>query len=197
MIRINLLPFRAARRKENIKRQITVYSLSVILALVVMGYLFLNLNGAFARLKNQRDEGNKELSKYAVVVRKIKRIEKRVREIQVKLGVIKELEKNKTGPVYLLDEISMGVPKNRLWLTSLKERGGTLTLTGTAMDNDTVAAFMTNLENSKHVTSVDLRRTRLRYLKAYKLNVSDFVLVCKTYSYKQKKKTKKGGRKRR
>jgi len=66
---------------------------------VVMGYLFLNLNGAFARLKNQRDEGNKELSKYAVVVRKIKRIEKRVREIQVKLGVIKELEKNKTGPV--------------------------------------------------------------------------------------------------
>jgi len=91
----------------------------------------------------------------------------------------------------------MGVPKNRLWLTSLKERGGTLTLTGTAMDNDTVAAFMTNLENSKHVTSVDLQRTRLRYLKSYKLNVSDFVLVCKTFSYKQKKKTKKGGRKRR
>ncbi len=197
MIRINLLPFRAARRKENIKRQITVYFLSIVLAFVVMGYLFLNLSSTLSALAVQKDEKNREFAKYAVVVRKIKAIEKKVREIQTKLDVIRELEKNKTGPVFLLDEIAMAVPKNRLWLTSLKERKGTLTLTGTAMDNDTVALFMDNLERSKHITSVDLKRTRLRYLKKHKLNVSDFILVCKTYSFKKKKSPRKRGGKRR
>ena len=197
MIRINLLPFRAARRKENIKRQITVYFLSIVLAFVVMGYLFLNLSSTLSALAVQKDEKNREFARYAVVVRKIKAIEKKVREIQTKLDVIRELEKNKTGPVFLLDEIAMAVPKNRLWLTSLKERRGTLTLTGTAMDNDTVALFMDNLERSKHITSVDLKRTRLRYLKKHKLNVSDFILVCKTYSFKKKKSPRKRGGKRR
>ena len=197
MIRINLLPFRAARRKENIKRQITVYFLSIVLAFVVMGYLFLNLSSTLSALAVQKDEKNREFARYAVVVRKIKAIEKKVREIQTKLDVIRELEKNKTGPVFLLDEIAMAVPKNRLWLTSLKERKGTLTLTGTAMDNDTVALFMDNLERSKHITSVDLKRTRLRYLKKHKLNVSDFILVCKTYSFKKKKSPRKRGGKRR
>lgn len=197
MIRINLLPFRAARRKENIKRQITVYFLSIVLALVVMGYLFLNLSSTLSALSVQKDEKKREFARYEVVVRKIKAIEKKVREIQTKLDVIRELEKNKTGPVFLLDEIAMAVPKNRLWLTSLKERKGTLTLTGTAMDNDTVALFMDNLERSKHITSVDLKRTRLRYLKKHKLNVSDFILVCKTYSFKKKKSPRKRGGKRR
>jgi type IV pilus assembly protein PilN len=100
--------------------------------------------------------------------------------------VIKELERNKTGPVRLLDEIAMAVPKDKLWLTSLKESGGMLTLTGTAMDNETVALFMTNLEQSEHVSTVDLQSSRLRNLPEYRLNVSDFVLECRTYAFKEK-----------
>jgi type IV pilus assembly protein PilN len=100
--------------------------------------------------------------------------------------VIKELERNKTGPVRLLDEIATAVPKDKLWLTSLKESGGMLTLTGTAMDNETVALFMTNLEQSEHVSTVDLQSSRLRNLPEHRLNVSDFVLECRTYSFKEK-----------
>jgi len=56
---------------------------------------------------------------------------------------------------------------------------------------------MTNLEKSPQITSVDLKSTKLQNLKAYKLNVSNFSLTCKTYSFKEKKKTttKKGRRK--
>jgi type IV pilus assembly protein PilN len=36
MIRINLLPFRAARKRENIRRQISVYIGIVILTLAVI-----------------------------------------------------------------------------------------------------------------------------------------------------------------
>ena len=195
MIRINLLPFRAARKKENIRRQISIYVLSVVCLVLLMGLFFLNLNRKVTVLKEDRIAKKKELATYAETTKKINELKKKIAEIRAKLHVIKDLESKKTGPVLLLDELSMAVPKEKLWLTSLDERKGILTLKGTAMDNDTVALFMTNLERSKHILSVDLKSTKLKNLKQYKLNVIDFDLTCKIYSYKEetKPKTKKKG----
>jgi type IV pilus assembly protein PilN len=186
MIRINLLPFRAERKKENIRRQISIYVLSVAFLFIVMVYFFLQLNSTLNGLKAEEQRLQAELKTYEATVKRIAELEKKIKEIRAKLEVIKELERNKTGPVHLLDEIAVAVPKDKLWLTSLKESGGVLTLTGTAMDNETVALFMTNLERSEHVTAVDLQSSRLRNLPEHKLNVSDFVLDCRTYAFKEK-----------
>jgi type IV pilus assembly protein PilN len=186
MIRINLLPFRAARKKENIRRQISIYVLSVAFLFIVMIYFFLQLNSTLNGLKTEEQRLQAELRTYEATIRRIAELEKKIKEIRSKLEVIKELERNKTGPVRLLDEIATAVPKDRLWLTSLKETGGILTLTGTAMDNETVALFMTNLESSEHISTVDLQSSRLRNLPEYRLNVSDFALECRTYAFKEK-----------
>jgi type IV pilus assembly protein PilN len=186
MIRINLLPFRAARKKENIRKQISIYVLSVVCLVTLMGYLFIDLSREIKALEADKAAKKKELATYAETTKKIKEIRSKISEIQAKLDVIKELEKKKTGPVHLLDELAMAVPKEKLWLSSLTEAKGVLTLAGTAMDNDTVALFMTNLENAEHILSVDLESTRLKSLPKYKLNVTDFILKCKTYSYKEK-----------
>jgi type IV pilus assembly protein PilN len=169
MIRINLLPFRAARKKENVRRQISIYALSVVCLVLLMGLFFLNLNRKVNALKEDRIEKKKELATYAETTKKINELKKKIAEIRAKLDVIKDLESKKTGPVLLLDELSMAVPKEKLWLTSLDEKKGIL--------------------------SVDLKSTKLKNLKQYKLNVIDFDLTCKIYSYKEetKPKTKKKG----
>ena len=187
MIRINLLPFRAARKKENIRRQLSISLLSVAFLFIVMIYFFLQLNSTLKGLKEEEQSLQAELRTYEATIRRIAELEKKIKEIKAKLEVIKELEKNKTGPVHLLDEIAAAVPKDKLWLTSLKESGGVLTLTGTAMDNETVALFMTNLEQTEHISTVDLQSTRLRNLPQYRLNVSDFVLECRTYAFKERR----------
>jgi type IV pilus assembly protein PilN len=198
MIRINLLPFRAARKKENIRRQITIFGLSVVFALVVMAYYFMKLSTTLSDRKKEEQQIKVELAAYKKTIERINDLEKRIAEIRKKLDVIKDLEKKKTGPVLLLDQIAMAVPKEKLWLTSLVEKKGKLTLNGTAMDNETVAVFMTNLENSELITAVDLKSTRLRSLPKYKLSVSDFSLECTTYAFKTEKKAKPaGGRRRR
>lgn len=200
MIKINLLPFRAARKKENIKRQISIYVLVVLLLFSTMGFVFIRLNSRLSSLQAERDRTKKELAEYAGTNKKLAELKNKIQEIRAKLDVIRDLEKKKTGPVLLLDELTTAVPKGKLWLTSLREKGGALTLEGTAMDNNTVALFMTNLEKTPHITSVDLKSTRLKHLAQFKLDVTDFVLECKTYSYKEKKpqeKTAKGGRKSR
>ncbi len=197
MIRINLLPFRAARKKENIRRQLTIFGLSVVFALVVMAYYFMKLSTTLSDRKKEEAQIKIELAGYKKTIERINNLEKKIAEIRKKLDVIKDLEKKKTGPVLLLDQIAMAVPKEKLWLTSLVEKKGKLTLNGTAMDNETVAVFMTNLENSELITAVDLKSTRLRSLPKYKLSVSDFSLECTTYAFKVEKKPKGQGRRRR
>lgn len=188
MIRINLLPFRAAKKRENIKRQITVYALTVVLLLAGIAYLFLHINSQLSQLQTEQQRLQQELATHEKTLRRIAELEKRIKEVKTKLAVIRDLEKKKTGPVRLLDEIASAVPKDKLWLTSLSETGGILKLTGRAMDNETVALFMTNLEKSEHITSVELLNTRLQNLAQYRLNVSDFVLECKTYAFQEKAK---------
>ena len=186
MIRINLLPFRAARKKENIRRQLMIYGLSVVLLLSIMGYTLFYLTSTLSGLKAEEKRIQDELKSYEQTIKRIAELEKKIKEIRAKLDVIRELEKNKTGPVHLLDEIAMAVPKEKLWLSSMKEAKGNLTLAGTAMDNETVALFMTNLEKSDYISGVDLQSAKLRTIPDYKLNVADFVLECKTYAYKEK-----------
>jgi len=186
MIRINLLPFRAARKKENIRRQLMVYGLSVVLLFLVMGWTFIHLTSTLSDLKKEKDDIEVKLKGYEQTIKKIAELEKKIKEIRAKLEVIRELERNKTGPVHLLDEIAMAVPREKLWLSSMKETRGALTLTGTAMDNETIALFMTNLEKSEYISGVDLQSAKLRTIPEYKLNVADFVLEAKTYAFKEK-----------
>ena len=199
MIRINLLPFRAARKKENIRRQITIYALVVVLLFTIMVYYSVQLHSTLSNLKDKQRSVQAELNTYQQTVKKINELEKKIKEIQAKLKVIRQLEKNKTGPVHLLEEIARAVPKDKLWLNSFKESKGSLNLTGTAMDNETVALFMTNLEKSEYITKVNLQSTKLRNIPNYKLRVSDFILDCKTYAFQvskpaPKKTVKKGRR---
>ena len=200
MIRINLLPFRAARKQENIRRQVSVYFLSVVCLLTLMIYLYLILSSDLTKLKGEEKQLRSEMASYAKVVQEMARIRKRTKEIQNKFNVIKDLEKQRSGPVRLLEEIATSVPVDRLWLSAVVEKGGDLTLEGSAMDNDTVALFMTNLENKKQIKSVDLKATKLQNFPKHKLNAASFVLACKTAFHKDKPeaKAKKGrsGRRR-
>lgn len=192
MIKINLFPFRAARIKENIRRQVTVYSLSVIFLILLLGvfpynpYSYLSLDKKLKSLREEKDDKEKKLNSFKDITVKIKKLDITKAEIEVKLKTIEDLEKGKTGPVKLLDDIAMSVPRDKLWLTTLKEDKGTLILEGTAMDNETVADFMDRLEGTDSVTSVELVRTRQKQIKELDLNLKDFALNCKTYAFKEK-----------
>jgi len=197
MIRINLLPYRAARKRENIKRQITLYVLCVILLLSGMFYFYMTLTHDLSALKSREGEIRADLATLQKTIKRINELDKKTKELKTKLDVIRDLENSKTGPVLLLAEISNAVPKDKLWLNSFGESGGILTLTGTAMDNETVALFMVNLKAQEHIQTVDLSSARLRNLPEHRLRVSDFALKCKTYAFKEPEKSKKAKKKKR
>ncbi|MFO7784817.1 MAG: PilN domain-containing protein [Thermodesulfobacteriota bacterium] len=177
MIRINLLPFRAARKRENIKRQITLFVLSVLLLLVAMAYTFVELDGRLSDAEARETHLKSELAKYEKDIQRINSLKEQIGLIEKKLTVIKQLEQAKQGPVRMLDELAEAVPKEKLWISSLAESNGSLSLRGMARDNETVAEFMVNLENSPYIVTVDLQSTQSTILEG--VNLSDFSLQCK------------------
>ena len=201
MIKVNLFPFRAARIKEDIRRQVGVYLLSVIFLVLLLGpfpfhpYSYFSLNKEVKSLRTDRDVKQKELDSFKDTNIKIVALKKTIADVEVKLKTIKRLEKGKTGPVKLLDDIAMSVPEDKLWLTTLKEQKGTLILNGTAMDNETVADFMDRLQNTKSINSVQLVRTRQKKIPGFDLSVKDFSLNSKTYAFREKILPKAGKKK--
>ena len=182
MIKINLLPFRAARKRENVRRQVHVYSLCLLFLILVMVYFNVDLNGKLGHLESSKKHLQQELKPYAKTIIEIERFKKDTQLLNKKLEVIRNLDKQRVGPVQLLAEIARAVPLDRLWLESLLESKGVLTMQGAAMDNDTVALFMTELEKAPRIQSVDLGKTTLRSFPNYKLRAAGFELTCRLAS---------------
>ena len=198
MIRINLLPFRAIKRKGDIQRQLFVFAAAVVLVVLLIAVFSWTLSSQVTELRAENSELKKELDSYAEIIKEIDALKKKIEDLRVKLDVIQKLEEKKAGPVRLFDEIAIAVPKGKLFLKSLSESEGTVRMVGCAIDNDTVALFMTNLEKSEYISRVELVSTKLRNLPKFKLRVSDFTLNCRTYAFQAKPKAtaKKKGKKR-
>jgi len=146
MIRINLLPFRAARKKENIRKQVSVFFLCLLLVLIVLGWVHFYLGSKQARLSANVADTKKELALYQEKNKEIRELRKKLQDLEMRQNVIQDLEKKRFEPVHILDELSAKIVAERMWLTSLNISGGKMDLDGIAIDNRTVADFIDNLE---------------------------------------------------
>ena len=191
MIRINLLPFRAARKKENIRRQVSIFFLFfgfVLAALLYFNYVY--LNGRLTKLKTSVDQTQKEVKKYKKITKEIETIKKKLAVLKKKTGVIKELEKNRFEPVNLLDTMTQKVIAKRMWFTKFQTKQNQVNITGIALDNKTVADFMTRLEGTGQFTSVNLSKIQKKLIKGSSLK-SFQIVYTKPKAAKPKKKKKK------
>ena len=160
MIRINLLPFRVARKKENIRRQISIFLLSFLLVTLIMIYYNMRLNSKIQDLNTRTNKITKELAQYNKINNEIKSIKKKLELLTKKTAVIKNLELSREDAVRLLDAMTKMVVEKRMWLNMLETKERIVSIKGVALDNKTVADFMTRLEDSKLFKKVELKTTK-------------------------------------
>ena len=156
MIRINLLPFRAARKKENIRRQISIFLLSLVLVVIVATWFSFVLSGKIESLDNQIKETRAQVDKYNKINKEIDEIKKKLDILNKKIEVIRSLDLTRKAPVELLDDISTLIVEKQMWLTGLEEKTGAVKIVGIALDNPTIAEFMTRIEASEKYDDVKL-----------------------------------------
>ena len=205
MIRINLLPFRAARKKENIRRQVSVFLLSLVLVLIVLGWIHFYLQSKQKQMTTNVAEVKKELELYKKKDREIKALRKKLKTLEQRQGVIEGLEAKRFKPVHVLDNLTQKIVPGRMWLTKLLLRGDRMELAGIAVDNNTVANFMDNLETIPKMQKANepaaplyqrVRLTSVQQQKVRNINMKRFQLTAVEKKPPQKKPAKKKKKKK-
>jgi type IV pilus assembly protein PilN len=176
MIRINLLPVRAARKKESIRLQVTVFFLLVVLVVTAMGGIWFSKTQKIADLNGRIETAQIYLQKYKAAVKEANKIKEELQKLQQKMDVIDQLEADRAGPVRFMDALTSVVVPEKMWLTSLSQGKGQMTLSGVAIDNKTVADFMTNLEKSALFGVVDLISSR--QINVDERKYKEFTVTC-------------------
>jgi type IV pilus assembly protein PilN len=221
MIRINLLPFRAARKKENIRKQVSIFLLSFAFVLVALIWYNFSLGSKINRLDTQLKTTKKQKAAYQEINKEIKEIKTRLAVLESKTSVIDTLEVNRKEPIKLLDAMTSVVIPNRMWFTSFSAREKTLQpkteekgkkkkrkkarkskkgkkgqvpekletvvevkIEGIAMDQKTIADFMTALEKSGLFSTVNLKSIKRTAIR--EVDLKEFELTCIRKTSKRK-----------
>lgn len=169
MIRINLLPFRAARTKENVRRQVSIFILLIILLIVGMGAYKLYLSDKENKEKARTEAIKVELEKYTKKAKEVDELNKENEVLQTKINIINELEKIRKEPILIFSSLNELVVEERMWLTNFTTQGKTIGIIGIGLDEITVADFTKRLQLSPYFSSVELKFTKQEEVQNIKM----------------------------
>ena len=176
MIKINLLPYREKEKKENLRRQLTILSGTLVLVLLIMLAVQLYFSMSISGMETKIRDADARLIVLNKKVGDIEGFKRDKKELEQKLGVINSLEANRLFPVRMLDELNLLVPAKEAWLEKITQTGQDLRIEGMARDNGTVARFMKSVEKAGFVQSVELVVSREKEMAGEKLQ--QFILTC-------------------
>lgn len=190
MIRINLLPYRESRKRESILRQINIFLTVFFVVFVILLYYSIWLGKKIGDLNTKIQNTKIMLTQAEKQAKKVDHIKKELEKLGHKTDVIKNIEMNRRAPVILLENMTQIVaekssismpdesvkPVKRLWFTSFEASGEKVDINGIALDNKTIADFMSRLEASKLYNNVNLKT--IKQQKINKLNLKQFQIEC-------------------
>ncbi len=173
MIRINLLPWREARRKaHNLQFFILmgmVAGLAGSIVLLVHGYYATQISTQMERNRFLKEE-NKKLDKE---IEEIKKLKEEIQALLSRKQVIETLQADRAQTVYLLEQLVRQTPDG-VYLKSIKQNGNKVNLTGYAQSNARVSTLMRNLEASPYLENPDLVEIKVASVNNKRL--SEFIM---------------------
>ena len=178
MIKINLLPFRVARKKENIRQQISIFFLFILLTVVGLSYYTQIIYKQILSIKEKTNNVNHQITKYKEKATRVKKIKKDLELLKEKLEIVKSLQKQRDKQLVLFDTMTNLIIPGRLWLESFKTNDTSVIIKGIAFDNPTIADFMEKLEQSPLFDKVDLKTAQMKKFKDGVM-LKSFELLCR------------------
>lgn len=191
MIRINLLPVRARKKKENIRQQVVVYAACLALTLGVTGYLYARNSSEIERLNTRIQTVEKEINKHKGLQNKIKKLLAQEKEVKKKLEIITSLKARRGRLVHMLDELSATIPQKKMWFNSIKETKGRISINGAAMNLIVIADFMRVLAASPWIEDQSVNLVTANKYKTKGIVLRKFTITCKLSPPKKKKEPEK------
>ena len=184
--RINLLPWREMRRKEQDRQLLTIAVGAWILMGVIIFYAHVHVTSLIDNQNKRNEFLNQEIAKVEKEIKEIAEIKKQRADLIARMNVIYQLQGARTQVVHIFDELVRKLPEG-VYFTSLKDVGTGLALQGVAQSNARVSALMRNLASSDWFADPELEIIRVKSVGSDR--VSEFSLKVKLAAKKEKKLT--------
>lgn len=202
MIHINLLPV----KEDKLLASARIFLVMAAIAIAIVGFVVIvhssQLSSQEEASKQALIKVNSEIAKLKSIMGEIEGLKKKKLEREQKIEMIVKLQNMNIGPVRVLDELSLKLPSNKIWVKKLSVKGAKLQLDGMTLDNQDVAKFMKQMEGSMFFSDVNLKKIQrksskgvplLTYALTTKIYLQGKLKAKKKKSSKKNKPTKKKG----
>ncbi len=147
MIRINLLPHRAEKRKARQIQFIAFGVISLVLGALVVGFVHTYINSQIS----YQERRNQYLKDETIVLDKqiaeIKKLREQTESLLARKTVVEELQTTRSDVVHLMDQMLRILPDG-VYLKSLKQTGSKINIAGYAQSNARISTLMRAIDSS-------------------------------------------------
>ena len=116
MIKINLLPLEERKQVEGLGQ--FIFGLFIILLVIgAMIAVVIMQNKQISSIVDETVQVNKRIKELDIIRKKVEKFKVQNKRLEQRIKVIARLEKNRVGPLYVMDALSSQIPE-RAWISS-------------------------------------------------------------------------------
>jgi type IV pilus assembly protein PilN len=155
MIRINLIPHRSEFRQKQITEYITVFVISVLLVVGLIVSVDMWSTQGLTDLQVEQATLRAQNAALRKKTGELSNLDNLRKDVVGKLEIVDELQAGRFRSLNTMNAIALAIPQN-IWITSLSDKSGGLSLSGFGESSQAVANFMRALEVSLSFDDVRL-----------------------------------------
>ena len=155
MIRINLLPWREARRKAQRQHLGVLGGMVAVLGLLIVGAVHLTIAAQISAQSERNEYLKRENTRLDKEIEEIKKLKTEIAALLARKQIIERLQTDRAQAVYLLQELVQQVPDG-VYLKNIKQTGLKVNLLGYSQSNARVSTLMRNFAASPYLENPEL-----------------------------------------
>jgi type IV pilus assembly protein PilN len=150
VIRVNLLPHREIRRKQQQTQFFIMLGTVVAIGAAIWGVVHFYLEDQFENQVNRNKYLQTEIEKLDKQIAEIQKLKDQTASMLARKQVVETLQSTRSEVVHLLDQLVRQLPDG-VYLRSIRQAGNRVTISGLTQSQARVSTLMRNLESSPHL----------------------------------------------
>jgi len=147
MIRINLLPHRAEKRRTRQVQFIALSVISVVLGALLVGFVHAAISSEISYQERRNTYLKQETAILDKQIAEIKKLREQTQSLLARKDAVEKLQSDRSDVVHLLDQMLRILPDG-VHLKTLKQTGSKISVAGYAQSNARISTLMRAIEDS-------------------------------------------------
>jgi len=143
VILINLLPHREARRQQRKTAFFAGIGFAVVSGAAIVGLWWTLVNAQINTQEEHNQFLSNEIKRLDAQIADVATLRSEIEALKARQKAVEDLQADRNMPVYLLNELVKQTPEG-VYLTSVKQAGQQVVITGVAQTNERISEFLRN-----------------------------------------------------